>query len=326
MISMGLNSIRFMHNAKSIFNKKRFISSRITDAVSKKADEVLLRSNTNYQSITRVSAALGGEIKQINLSQPLNQKDKDTIQSGLDDFLALVFRNQNLRGKQMVDSLKFLGSVAKEQHHVDQGLTLEGCPECFILRNDEKNPPLFDFWHSDKTSWKNPVIYTVLSCQETPDIGGDTLIANTRKAFDSMSEGMKKTFREMKGVYNEKNAFINNEKIVNYLQNKGFNSAGVYDHFKDQVHPIVWKNPRNGIESLYFSPPYFSCMEGFSKDESMYFQSLLMQSITKPEFIYRHSWKKGDLLIFDNTCTSHYAAADFYPQVRELHRIVITRK
>ncbi len=280
-----------------------------------------------------VSPALGAEVKGVDLSKPLDEKTQELIQKGLDEFSALLFRGQNLDGKQMVKVCGFLGPIAKEQHYVDQGLTLEGCPECFVLRNDKENPPLFDFWHCDKSAWKYPIRYNVLSCREIPDIGGDTLISNTRKVFDHMSEGMKKIFREMKGVYNEKNGFEDkadgqgsetNKKIVEYLKNKGFAPKGIYDKFEDQVHPIVRKNPRNNLEALYFSPPYFSFMEDFSREESMHFQKFLLDAIVKPEFVYRHHWKKGDLLIMDNSCTSHYAASDFYPEIREMHRIIIT--
>ncbi len=276
--------------------------------------------------VTPISCALGAELKQIDLSKPLDPINQRIVQRALDEFSVLLFRGREMSGSQMVESLKFLGNVAVEQHYVDQGLTLPGVPECFALKNGEQNPPTFDFWHSDKVAWENPVQYTVLACKQIPTIGGDTLISNNRKAFASMSVGMKNIFRTMKGVYNERNAFVNNPKIVSYLQKMGFKADGVYDHFKDQIHPVVRKNPRNGNEALYFSPPYLSRMEGFSEEESRYFQDVLLKTIAKPEFVYRHSWQENDLLIIDNSATSHYAVCDYFPQTRELYRIIITDK
>ncbi|MDN3506098.1 MAG: TauD/TfdA family dioxygenase [Simkaniaceae bacterium] len=291
---------------------------------SEAAREALTRSSESKPRLIRSSPALGAEVVPANLSSPLSPETRKTIQRGLDKFSVLVFKNQNVTGHQLVDHLKFLGPVATEQHYVDQGLTLEGCPECFVLRNDANNPPLFDFWHSDKTAWKLPARYTVLLCKEIPEVGGDTLISNNRKAFERMSEGTKRIFRHMHGVYNEKQAFLSNPKIVKYLQNKGFSSEGVYDHFVDQTHPIVRRNPRNGKEAIYFSPPYFSHMKGFTKEESLYYQRILARAIAIPELIYRHSWTKGDVVIIDNSATSHYAVADFFPNEREMHRITIT--
>lgn len=313
--------------AEGIATSVRILQKRWTaSTVSIESASIFKKNPIDPELVIPVSCALGAEIKQVNISRPLESEHQKIIKSALDKFSVLVFRNQPITGQQMVEGLKFLGNVAVEQHYVDQGLTLPGCPECFVLKNGENNPPTFDFWHSDKVSWENPVQYTVLACKKVPDIGGDTLISNNRKAFDSLSEGMKNIFRTMNGVYNEKNAFVNNPKVVSYLKKLGFDPNGVYDRFKDQVHPIVKKNPRNGRESLYFSPPYFSRMEGFSEEESRYFQDILLKTVAKPEFVYRHSWQENDIIIIDNSATSHYAVCDYYPQVREMHRIIITEE
>ncbi|NGX38198.1 MAG: Alpha-ketoglutarate-dependent taurine dioxygenase [Chlamydiae bacterium] len=252
---IGRSSASLMCSATTIFQKKKFCPNGLNKFISNIGQKTLSKS---LPPLTRISPALGAEVTTIDLSRPQDQAIRDLIQRGLDEFSALIFRNQSLCGQQMVESLRFLGHVAIEQHYVDQGLTLDGCPECFVLKNDEHNPPLFDFWHTDKTGWKNPVLYTVLLCKETPEMGGDTCISNNRKAFSSMSEGMKKILREMVGVYNERNAFVHNSKVAQYLKNKGFDPTDIYDQFQDQFHPIIRRNPRNGMESIYFSPPYFS--------------------------------------------------------------------
>jgi taurine dioxygenase len=303
--------------------QKRLASSTIVpeDRFSLAAREV---SDYYYKLVTPISCALGAEVTQMDLSQPPDPMNQRVIRRALDEFSVLIFRGMEMNGPQMVESLKFLGNVEIEQNHVDQGLTLPGCPECFALKNGPNNPPTFDCWHSDKVGSENPIQYTVFACKKIPVIGGDTLISNNRKAFASLSPGMQNIFRDMNGVYNERNAFVNNPKIVSYLKRIGFKADGVYDHFQDQIHPIVRKNPRNLQEALYFSPPYLSRMEGFSEEESRYFQDLLLKTIAKPEFVYRHSWMENDLMIIDNTATSHYNVCDYFPEARELYRIVIT--
>jgi taurine dioxygenase len=280
-----------------------------------------------FRSVRPIRCALGAEIKEIDLSQPsLDPKMRQVIKRALDEFSLVVFRGKSICGPEMVRNLSFLGPVAIEKNHVEQGLTLPGCPECFVLRNDENIPPSFDSWHSDKLSWAEPVKYTVLSCQNMPEIGGDILVSNNRKAFDSLSDAMKDILRKTRGIYNERNAFVNNPKMGEYLKKRGFDATGDYDKFQDQIHPLVRKNINNGEEALYFSSPYFSGIEGFSLQESKCFQEFLLRTIEKPEFVYRHVWQERDLIIIDNTATSHYAVYDCFSKIREFHRMLITGK
>lgn len=193
-------------------------------------------------------------------------------------------------------------------------------PEIYRVSNklDEKGEPLGrkgagTYWHSDVSFRETPAAASILRAIEIPSVGGDTIFANMTKAFADLSDAMKALLRPLRAVHDfEVAAWQQYAKpIVVEDDLKGGNRAS---------HPIVRTHADTGAESLYVNPGFTSHIDGFDRDESDWILKPLYAHATRPEYLYRHSWQKGDLLIWDNRSLMHYAVADYGDTPRYMER------
>ena len=281
-----------------------------------------MNSDITKAQLNKLSRVLGVEL--VNSNNELSftgSGEQAYIRKCLDEHGVILFRNQDFHPHNLMKEFGFLGQFVIEQHDVDNGLTLPGCPECFIVKYDKDNPPV-TLWHCDKASWSDPVTYSLLYCKKCPALEGSTLISNTRLAFKGFSPPMQKILRGMQAVYNEKVASLHNKNVVRMYKNRGFERFDVFESLQDCSHPLIQKNPRNHAESIYFSPIYFSQMLGMDEQESNLFKDLLIQKISSQEYTYRHQWQEGDLMIIDNRSTCHRGIADLYSDEKILYRLI----
>ena len=274
--------------------------------------------------IRKLSRALGAELVDADIKTLRAAKCQAEIQQLLDEYSVLTIDSNDAAVSDIIDTFNFLGQYAIEQQDVDAGLTLPDYPECLVTKHNKSNPPQGTTnWHCDRSPWEKPVLYTILTCHKCPEIGGDTLVSNTRKVFSAFSPQMQSILRELKAVYNEKVAFYQSEEWRSLYKNMGFKNFDIYESSKNQSHPIVMTNARNGHESVYFSPSYFSHIDGMNPSESKAFKELLTSKICHHEYIYQHQWHEGQLMIIDNMSTCHRGVADYYPDERIMYRLII---
>ena len=157
-----------------------------------------------------------------------------------------------------------------------------------------------------------PVAYTALLGVEVPREGwGDTLFANTRKAYRGLSEGYKTLVDDLRAVHNTMH----------------FERAGKMENFTasaSSVHPLVRTHPRTGEDALYLSGNFIDRVDGMGRDESRPLVDALIAHATSPIYTYRHRWRAGDLVMWDNAATMHYAVFDYAAgMARTMHRTTV---
>lgn len=171
------------------------------------------------------------------------------------------------------------------------------------VKNDGGRPrgTFADQWHSDSTHMERPVYATLGMPTLLPPLGGDTAFLSMHAAYDALPLPLQRLCDELEAVHAP--------------QTDPFNTPG-------RVHPVVRIHPRTGRKALYVNVPYTKHIVGMTPGQSRRLLDLLLEHCTLPDFQMRHRWTAGDIAVWDNTCTMHYATVD-YTQPRILHRLCI---
>ncbi|MDD7804819.1 MAG: TauD/TfdA family dioxygenase [Endozoicomonas sp. (ex Botrylloides leachii)] len=159
------------------------------------------------------------------------------------------------------------------------------------------------YWHSDSTFLAQPARMTFLKCNEAPSQGGRTFFIDTQLAYERLDCDKKKFVEKMIGVHSLREVYQKtyNDRGLKKLDLNFFNP------FPDQEHDIVLRNSRNEIRSLYLNEKYLTRIKGYDLQESNNITSYLLNHSVSKSNIYKHSWKKNDILIWDNQLVMHKA-------------------
>jgi taurine dioxygenase len=183
--------------------------------------------------------------------------------------------------------------------------SIEGHPGIMKIYNTNA---ITETWHADTTHVATPPAMTMLLARVVPKAGGDTMFANQYAAYESLSDGLKATLREMRAVH---------------YGTELAKEAGVAQEAVTHAHPVVRTHPETGRQSLFVNGNYVRHFEGWSEAESAPLLQYLYAQGSRPEFTWRHHWQVGDLLIWDNRCTQHCVIGDTGGAERTLHRVTI---
>ena len=266
--------------------------------------------------LTPLTPAIGARVTGIDLSGELGQADLDGIHRALVDHLLLVFPGQHLEAAHQLAFAAGFGDIDRPHEiypHVD------GLPEVTLLENDGERPPDTNDWHTDLTFHAQPPFASVLHAVVVPPSGGDTLWASQHAAYDALSDALKREIQDLSAVHDPgsfRNQFLGAKRDVNAL-NRRLAELG------SAVHPVVDVHPVTGRPFLYVNPSFTRHIVGWSTSESDRLLHLLYNHMNRPEFQVRHRWSAGDVAMWDNRVTQHYACADYVPHYRRMHRVTV---
>jgi len=257
--------------------------------------------------------ALGAEVHGVDLSENCESATMSAIKEAFHENIVLLFRKQSLTPTQQVDFTSFFGPV--EAHPLGSREGAQAQPEILVLVNSVDVPaPRNDFWHSDISFAECPPLGSVLHALEVPGEGlGDTLFCNMYKVFEELSPGLQKTLEGLRALHSAEALVLRN--------NSKDNNAKPIASLPDMVsHPVVRTHPETGRKALYVNPYFTESFEGWTAVESRLLIDWLTHLATRQENIYRHHWRQGDLLMWDNRCAMHYAVYDYGSKPRLFHR------
>lgn len=261
----------------------------------------------------------GAEVTGIDLRAPLDADTRRKLNDALVERCCLVFPAQDLSPADYIKAVETFGKPIEQnfsKYH------LEGYPLINTVSNEHLGPEgkrvyHSAYWHSDHTNRERPPAYTVLYSVEHPDRGGETAILNTRAGYEALPASMKnrleglQTFNVVRGSAAKKGS----QKQVLNQDMKYFE--------KPMPHPLVRTHPVNGTKAVYFHQGKVEYITGMTPEESQDFLQELLGCLERPEFIYAHPWRVGDLLIWDNRSAMHMAYPNFdLDQRRLLYRII----
>ncbi len=282
-------------------------------------------------------APLGHEIRGIDLSQPISDDVFAEIEAAYDRYGVVLFRGQNLTPDQQIAFSKRFGKLT--QYVVDR-YNMRTHPEIFVVSNvlkEGKATGLADagrYWHTDMWVTANPPRGSILYAIEVPvDNGvpkGDTYFASTAAAYDALPDDLRQRIEGRTAVFSSEAYFKARMARTPKDPVTGDYTDSVKERMQQrpkevfQQHPMVKVHPRTGRKSIYYAEEAIDHVVGLSPEESMALLDEVRRHILQPQFIYRHVWAVGDMVMWDNISCIHKATGDFdLPLHRTMHRTTL---
>ena len=187
----------------------------------------------------------------------------------------------------------------------------------------EKATPFGGTWHSDWSFMKKPPSATLLHSKIIPPIGGNTLFANTEKAFAALPDEMKDKLRNLKVIHSAKIPYADDGFYALEKEERSMKILPSKEAKATFSHPMIKIHPETKKECLFINPVYTINIEGFSEDESQQLLWELYEHMIQDQFIYEHVWNENMLIMWDNRTVMHQATGGYDGYDRLLHRITL---
>ena len=266
---------------------------------------------------------IGAQVQGISLAEPPTSAAIDAIETALERYGVLVFRDQQITPAQQI---AFSAAFADLEPTARVEARLEGHPEIFVVGNTGKRIVSFapadgsgDLeWHSDHMHLDQPARASLLYCREAPPVGGDTLFACMYSAFDSLGLDEQAVALGLTAIHSIAG-------LQAFLREKGERGAvdGEYAVPEAKVvkWPLVRHHPLTGRPALYFGSKVTIGIEGWDVERARDYLSDLNTRATATEFQYGHEWRPGDAVLWDNRRVLHAGTPfDSAQYRREMHR------
>jgi taurine dioxygenase len=260
-----------------------------------------------------LSPALGAQILNVDLSQPMTDALFESIRDCWHGNAVVLFRDQHLSEADQVRFAERFGPLALS--HTKRYTTAN--PAVMLISNIRENgkqigalPDGEMQFHSDQCYQEKPAMASMLYSIEVPGAGGNTLFANAYRAYETLPDDIKRRLEGRKALhaYDYDNASMKRGTQI---------KEGV-PHF---AHPVFRTHPATGRKALYVNRLMTIAIEGLPETESDELLEFLFAHQENPAFVYEHVWRVNDLLMWDNRCALH-ARTDFSNDERRLMRRV----
>ena len=187
----------------------------------------------------------------------------------------------------------------------------------------EKATPFGGTWHSDWSFMKKPPSATLLHSKIIPPVGGNTLFANTEKAFAALPDEMKDKLRNLKVIHSAKIPYADDGFYALEKEERSMKILPSKEAKATFSHPMIKIHPETKKECLFINAVYTINIEGFSEDESQQLLWELYEHMIQDQFIYEHVWNENMLIMWDNRTVMHQATGGYDGYDRLLHRITL---
>ena len=272
----------------------------------------------NFQT-ERLGPHMAAAVTGVDLNRLPDVSTQAALTRVLHDNMVLCIRGQTLAPVPFRDAMAQFGvPVLRKQ--------LAQTPECAEVNiiSSEDRDVLGDGkrlvnganWHTDDSFMREPCSLTMLYGVVVPSVGGDTQFTNMYAAYADLSSEMKARIDGMQVIHK----YSSSRKLSRISTRPAAEMAAM----PEATHPLVRTHPETGRKSLYLNPNRMEQVVGLDRAESDRLLDTLIAHATQPRYEYRHSWRQGDIVIWDNRCTMHKANADYPDGERRLmHRVIV---
>jgi taurine dioxygenase len=259
-------------------------------------------------TVTPLGFAAGAQVTGVDLRAPLSELQQRQINKAWLEHIVLIFPGQELTPAQQIAFTGRFGTL--DQHESQAPTTLHPeHREILVLSNkvvNGKKSGTYNSgrnWHTDLSYTARPAKGAVIQCKEKPPVGGDTMWANLYLALETLSPSIRDLIEGLEAVHDV--------TLVRGIEQR---DPAVVAEMKRRnpavIHPVVRTHPETGRKSLLVNQRIRRFV-GMSDEESQSLLSMLNAHVTSPEFVYRHRWSIGDVVMWDNRCSCHVALGDF---------------
>jgi len=269
--------------------------------------------------IRPLSDHTGAEVHQIDLTDAPALDTSEALVQAFVRHGVLVIREQSLTPRQLLQAVQLFGPVF-QQHNTR--FALADCPQIHYISNQDRFPDGRRYipgegWHTDHSNDPRPPKATLLHAISLPDRGGDTQFANMAAAYTALPRAMQDRLAGLLAihVYQSSHSARQLMDLAHAARERVPNAV---------LHPLARTHPESGRKSIYINPIRIEGIVGLDHKEALPLLDELLDHATQKRFQYRHEWRAGDLVIWDNRCLLHKANGDYdMDQTRYLYRVML---
>lgn len=275
--------------------------------------------------VTQLTGYIGAEISGVDL-RALDDPDlRAALRSALSAHHVLLIRDQDLG----LDDQKRLTEVFGDLMQLPYVAPMAEDPAVIAVLKEahEDSGGVFGGeWHSDFSFLDTPPAGSVLNAAEIPPVGGDTVWSSQKAAFETLPEHLKSFLDGRKAVHVGKPYGVRFAPAAKTRANSSIRmTRGDPEADREVLHPAVITDPETEARALFLNPIYTTRFEGLTEEESRPFLEQIYKHATRPDFSMRLKWRRGDVVIWDNRMTLHYATNDYAGSRRLLYRTTFRR-
>jgi taurine dioxygenase len=271
-------------------------------------------------TVTPVTRHTGAEIRGLDLRDVSDEATAQKLRRILADKGMIVFRDQHLDAPAFQRAGEIFGEIMPQ---LLARFTLPEYPLVGFVSSEDTDKPggtrivRGEQYHTDHSNIPAPPAYTSLCAVTLPGEGGDTQFVNALDAYDDLPEETKRRIDGLKVLHVFKSSRSPRKKAVLTEEEK--------KKIPETVQPLVLVHPVSGRKGLYLNTAHMERIIGMQDEEAFALIDMLMKHVTQPKYEYRHKWRDGDMVIWDNRTVLHQANGDYdvSKEKRFLYRIMV---
>ena len=272
-------------------------------------------------AVDRITPAIGAELSGLDFSRPIPPEVHDAVYRALLDHLAVFVRGCDITPKAHLAFAQSFGDL-DEPHPLYPHVA--GFENIVLLENDSSMPPDTNSWHTDLTFKAEQPFASILVARHVPPTGGDTMWSSCYAAYDRLPDGMKRDLEGLEAIH-DLGDFRNDFAGAQGGKTGPERLDEGVTRFGHNIRPLVGQHPVTGRKYLNFNETFVSHIVGLTTNEANALKTYLANHMNKPEDQLRWRWSNGDLAMWDNRVTMHYAVADYLPEYRCMNRVTVIR-
>jgi alpha-ketoglutarate-dependent sulfate ester dioxygenase len=266
-------------------------------------------------SVHQLGGRIGARIDDVRLGGNLSEDTVARIREALLRHKVVFFRDQHhLDDAEHIAFAERLGPLTTAHPTVNTG-------SARILRVTADKGMAANAWHTDVTFVDRVPAISVLRGVHIPPYGGNTVWANTAAAYDALPASLKALVDNLRAVHTNSYDYAQRDEESD-RPDANYSREDFVSQLFETEHPVVRVHPETGERSLVLGH-FVKCLVGMNSAESTALFQLLQNRITRLENTIRWTWQQGDVAMWDNRATQHYAVADFGTEYREMRRITV---
>jgi taurine dioxygenase len=269
-------------------------------------------------TITPLTDHTGAEVIGLDFTRPIDAETRTTLQRAFAEHHVLVMRGQHFSPEQFKAAAQVFGEILphdKKERHVP------GYPEIEAISNDEimngRRIVPGETFHTDHSNHPRPPKATTLFAIALPSSGGDTQYVNMHDAYDDLPEDTRQKIAGRKAVHVYLSKY--SPRPIGKLSEESRRALP-----PPGIHPLVRTHPENGRKALYLNPVRMESIIGMEDTDALALIDELMRHATQKKYEYRHKWRHGDWVLWDNRSVMHQANPDYdMSERRYLYRLML---
>ncbi|WP_340372815.1 TauD/TfdA family dioxygenase [Peribacillus sp. FSL E2-0218] len=281
----------------------------------------MTETKTQQIKVVPVAGRIGAEIHGVQLSGDLDLNIFSEIKQALNDHKVVFFKRQNhLDDASQEAFAKLLG-----EPYAHPTIPVKNDTN-YIFELDSAQGAKANQWHTDVTFVPEVPKYSILRGVTIPKVGGDTVWANTNKAYEDLPDGLRHLADELWAIHTNEYDYAQFKQVENTTDEVKKKYREIFEStiYKTR-HPVVHVHAETGKRHLLLGG-FAGRVEGYTTSESERLLSIFDSYVTRLENTVRWQWSEGDVAIWDNLATQHYAIADYEDQHRVVRRVTVGKE